>query len=247
LYGHAGRGRARPQIAYNKEMSMTENQRFVAAALAMIAGTALFVTFATVLRDRDSSDRLPIARSSVHSSETTSTNSTRFWIVNDEDLSFADTSRRQFRIQVDGVKTESEILAICKEILGARRDLHEANAVSFFFYLPGTDTDRLFTAGQATWAPDGCWEHARQVATGDTSRHKLVVQVGNAIGNRLVIDEAPLPESKRRNIFWELVAAQDAGIGDSEAYTVVSQRHGLPEQQLFQIAGEGAAKGWPMP
>lgn len=73
------------------------------------------------------------------------------------------------------------------------------------------------------------------------------MQVGNAISNRPVIDEAPLPESKRREIFYELVEAQDAGVGDSAAYALMAWKYGLPEKMLFQIAGEGAAKGWPMP
>jgi len=113
-------------------------------------------------------------------------------------------------------------------------ELRSCNAVGFFFYLPGTDTRGLFTAGQATWAPDGKWENARQVIAGDTHRHRLVVQAGNAIGNRLVIDEAPLPEAKRRRIFYELVAAQDAGVGDDEAYTIIARKYGLPEKMLFQ-------------
>ena len=69
----------------------------------------------------------------------------------------------------------------------------------------------------------------------------------SAIGNDLVIHEAPLPEAKRRRVFYELVAAQDAGVGDAEAYTIIARKHGLPENMLYQIAGEGAAKGWPMP
>ena len=67
-------------------------------------------------------------------------------------------------------------------------------------------------------------------------------RVGNTI-----IDEAPLPEWKRRKIFFDLVAAQDAGVGDMEAYVIVGRKYSIPDKMLLQIAGEGAAKGWPMP
>jgi hypothetical protein len=62
-----------------------------------------------------------------------------------------------------------------------------------------------------------------------------------------LIGEAPLPESKRRQIFYELVQAQDSGIGDREAYTLVAKRHGITDLTANEIAYEGAAKKWPMP
>jgi len=66
-------------------------------------------------------------------------------------------------------------------------------------------------------------------------------------GKEILIGEAPLPESQRRRIFYELVQAQDSGVGDREAYTLVAKRHGIPEMMLNEIAYEGAAKKWPMP
>jgi hypothetical protein len=66
-------------------------------------------------------------------------------------------------------------------------------------------------------------------------------------GKEILIGEAPLPESKRRRIFYELVQAQDSGVGDREAYTLIARRHGIPEMTLNEIAYEGAAKKWPMP
>ena len=226
---------------------MTENQKFAGAALAMIGGTALLIAFAALLGNAGTADQTAAERLPGVSGESSPASDRGYRIVDEEDLSMPGTPRCQFRIQVDGPRTEAELRAICEEVLASRNGLRSYNAVGFFFYLPGTDTRRLFTAGQATWAPDGKWENARQVVAGDNHRHRLVVRTGSAIGNRLVIDEAPLPEAKRRRIFYELVAAQDAGVGDDEAYTIIARKHGLPEKMVFQIAGEGAARGWPMP
>ena len=66
-------------------------------------------------------------------------------------------------------------------------------------------------------------------------------------GNEILIGEAPLPESQRRRIFYELVQVQDSGVGDREAFTLVARKYGLPELLLNEIAYEGAAKNWPMP
>ena len=228
-------------------MTMTEHQKFAGTALAMIGGTALLIALAALLGNAGRANQTSVGGAPRASQESLLSSDREYRIVDEEDLNMAQTRRCQFRIQVDGPKTEAQLRAICEQVFASRNGLRSFNAVGFFFYLPGTDTRRLFTAGQATWAPDGKWENAGKVTAGDTSRHRLVVQVGNAIGNRLVIDEAPLPEPKRRRVFYELVATQDAGMGDSEAYTLVARKYGLPEKMLFQIAGEGAAKGWPMP
>lgn len=212
------------------------------ATIGIIAGQAMNsvnkpeMTFNDVARQLESSTQ-----------EVAAPRCTGYRIVETENLDFARTRRSQLRIEVDGPKSERDLRAICENIFASHSDLRSCNAVGFLFYLPGTDTSGHFTAGQATWAPDGKWGNANLVAAGDNHRHQLTVKVGNALGNSLVIDEAPLPESQRRKIFYELVAAQDAGVGDSEAYTIMARKYGLPEKMMYQIAGEGAARGWPMP
>ena len=182
------------------------------------------------------------------SSQVTATlHNTGYRIVETENLDFAKTRRSQLRIEVDGPKSESDLRAICENIFISHGDLRFRNAVEFLFYLPGTDIQRFFTAGQAIWAPDGKWENANLVVAGDNHRHQLTIKVGNAIGNRIIIDEAALPESMKRKIFYELVKTQDAGVGDTEAYTLMARKYNLPEKMIYQIAGEGAARGWIMP
>lgn len=58
---------------------------------------------------------------------------------------------------------------------------------------------------------------------------------------------APLPESTRRKIFYELARAQDSGVDDTAAYGVIAKRFGIETGVVFQIAGEGALKDWPLP
>jgi ribosomal protein S27E len=66
-------------------------------------------------------------------------------------------------------------------------------------------------------------------------------------GKETSAGESALSESMRRQIFFELVKAQDAGVGIRESYTVIARKYGLPERMLSDIAYEGAAKKWPKP
>jgi hypothetical protein len=58
---------------------------------------------------------------------------------------------------------------------------------------------------------------------------------------------APLPEPTRRKIFYELAQAQDSGVDDTEAYHLMAKRFGIDVGVVYQIAGEGAVRDWPLP
>ena len=50
---------------------------------------------------------------------------------------------------------------------------------------------------------------------------------------------------QRRDIFRELVAAQDLGMPVRRSYQVVTEKHDITEAQLRQIEDEGLEKEWP--
>lgn len=153
-----------------------------------------------------------------------------------------------FRIRVEREATEAQLRQIAEEIIESEKKAQSVNAISFFFYLPGTDTSGLYTAGKADWAPDGKWENADQVEAGDYSRHELVVEAGSVLIP--VTPSGPaaeIPEPTRKQMFYDLVAAQDSGIGDQEAYEVIAQRYGVSVDVVEQVTAEGVTKGWPMP
>jgi hypothetical protein len=60
-------------------------------------------------------------------------------------------------------------------------------------------------------------------------------------------DKSDLAEQTKRRIFYELVAAQDAGVGDERAFIVIAERHKISVAEVEQIATEGAMRDWPMP
>lgn len=169
-----------------------------------------------------------------------------YQIIKQEDVSLAGVVRLQFRIRVDGPLTETQLRQICEDIIEAQK-AESYNAISFLLYLPETDVQGFYTAGKAVWAPDGRWEDAGQVNTGDYSRHKLSVEVGSALGDTPTPSDTGLPEETRKQIFCDLVAAQDRGVGDEEAYEVVARKYEVTVDVVKEIAIEGVMKSWPMP
>jgi len=94
-------------------------------------------------------------------------------IVKVEDLSFSTCVRVQYRIRVEKLLSLTELADICGEVIEKQKAEKPVNAISFFFYLPGTGTYSMQTAGAADWAPDGKWVEADTVKAGDYRRHML--------------------------------------------------------------------------
>jgi hypothetical protein len=54
-----------------------------------------------------------------------------------------------------------------------------------------------------------------------------------------------LPESKRKEIFLELVQMQDTGASVSESRQIIAERFNLTERQVLRIEKEGLENDWP--
>jgi predicted transglutaminase-like cysteine proteinase len=59
--------------------------------------------------------------------------------------------------------------------------------------------------------------------------------------------KSELAEPKKRKIFYELVAAQDAGVGDERAYIIIAKRFNISVAEVQEIGIEGAMRDWSMP
>ncbi len=90
-----------------------------------------------------------------------------------EDVSFGVCIRIVYRVSVSGPLTDAELRRIAQEVIDDETGQQEVNAIGFFFYLPGTDTTSVYTAGVADWAPNGIWGTACDIETGDYSSHEL--------------------------------------------------------------------------
>jgi len=99
-------------------------------------------------------------------------------IVSSQDRNYKDRAtwktvrRKEYRVRLHKGLTAAELKRAAEEIVS--RD-EASDAVVILFYLPGSDPAGEYTAGKATWAPNGKWEDAAR-----PDAKKLVVEVGAA-------------------------------------------------------------------
>ena len=137
-----------------------------------------------------------------------------------EDVSVWPTVRIVYRVSVSGPLTEDDIRRIAQEIIDDETSQQDVNAIAFSFYLPGSDTTDIYSAGKAIWAPDGDLASADTVRAGDYSRHKLgAIDVGGALGEPFTpsAETLAISEDDRRAIFKELMAAEYRADAEAEA------------------------------
>jgi len=147
--------------------------------------------------------------------------------------------RLQYRVKLQKEYSEEELKNISDEIIYKAPD---AEAISILFYLPNTETDGPYTAGMATWAPNGKWESANK-----NYPKKLVLKHGGALGEidkKNIID---LPLSKKKEIFFNLVRYENQGMNGYQSTAQIAKEYNLSEEEVNKIVTEGILKNWPMP
>lgn len=112
----------------------------------------------------------------------------KYEIVKVEDLSFSTCVRVQYRIRVEKLLSLRELADICGGVIEKQKAEKPVNAISFLFYLPGSDINFSHTAGAADWAPNGDWVDADTVKAGDYRKHVLIVY-GTHLEHSLVVHE----------------------------------------------------------
>ncbi len=209
---------------------------------------------------------LPAAQSGTPSSQQPQS---RYKVIERKFFNVAAAKRLLYRLEVPEPVTEAKLRSVCNTLIDREKAQQPLNAILFAFFLPGTDTQGHYTAGKADWAPNGKWERADSVRSGDYSRHKLVVEVGSAVGEYTGTPETSISESKRRQIYWDLRAAENSATDEAERIgpghddyekqaelsnklrekykEEVARQYGLSKQQVSSINEEGAMKGWPRP
>jgi hypothetical protein len=166
-------------------------------------------------------------------------------IVEDENYDFRDLStqkfihRIQYRVKLKKEYSETELTEISKEIIS---QAPKAEAISILFYLPDTETNGAYTAGLATWSPNGKWEDADKNYT-----KKLIVKYGGALGTLDKKNVIDLPLSKKKEMFFNLVKYEDQGMNGYQSSAQIAKDYGITVEKVNKIGIEGILKNWPMP
>ena len=100
-------------------------------------------------------------------------------LIEVRDLSFGRDGRVRrlsYTIRLPSIYPEGQALRIAESIIDDRhRQGNLVNAVSFFFYFPGTDPKGA-ADGSIDWAPNGEWAEASNVRTGDYRTFRFETQ-----------------------------------------------------------------------
>jgi hypothetical protein len=182
--------------------------------------------------------------------DTTPTNQNRnptdslpqYSVVKASDHSYPGAVRKALRVRVAREVTHEELTAISTRIIQQVISQQNINAIKIFFFLPESDTDGMFTAGKATWAPGGDWSKAELRVP-----PKLFVEAGNPMGAVPERDRVNLPIALKKQIFLQIVRYQDLGFNNSKSQAAAASDFGISEEDAKKISLEGLVDGWPLP
>jgi hypothetical protein len=182
--------------------------------------------------------------------DTTSTNQNQdpadslpqYSVVKVSDHSYPGAVRKALRVRVAREVTHEELTAISTRIIQQVISQQNINAIKIFFFLPESDTDGMFTAGKATWAPGGDWSKAELLAPPN-----LFVEAGNPVGSIPDQDRVNLPLALKKQIFLQIVRYQDKGFNSSQSHAAAAKDYEVSQEDAKKISIEGMIYGWPLP
>lgn len=206
---------------------MIENQKFTGGALAVIVGAPFLIVTAALLGNARSASQWNILENSDASSAQPAGIMAQPSVPSQSAVTAYRSTERYYRDRHGAIVSETKAERDLEQIRSNIRSMPDNGERA---YMEG-----VFRAVEEEWV--------RVKQRGPVEPLRAV----DGSGKVILIGEAPLPESERRRIFYELVQAQDSGVGDRKAYTLIARKYGLAEKMLNEIAYEGAAKKWPMP
>ena len=223
-------------LLLRKEKNMTGAKKALISRFTIISVLAIFVTINFFCGNGNSNNSQKIPQYS---------------IVKTEDVSSRDAKRLRVRASVDTLLDETQVRAICNEII--EKNSYKKNgykAVQFLFYLPDTDINGQFTSALAEWAPNGIWADAAKMDNGDYSAYKLKIEIAKKVE---WTDKTGLTSEKKREIFYQLVVVEDSlfNVGaegvSKKSHNIIAKRYNVSLENVDEIVKEGLLKSWPIP
>ncbi len=182
-------------------------------------------------------------------------------IYNSKDISSINAKRILYNVELKSVYSIDQGMMVAEDIINK---YHKAdalvNAVGFFFYFPGANTSSGRADGSIDWAPNGKWEDAGTVKTGDYASFRFEVRFWK---------ERSMPtfyssERKKVRIFGEIIqverrASREADEGGGDIYEIqrkyytlsekykneLARSYDLSREELLNISVEGLKNNWP--
>ena len=157
-------------------------------------------------------------------------------------------------LQKEEALSDEQLIHIAQQVVNSIISTRQVNAIGVFFWGPESAIGQGLAAASVDWAPEGRWEKADTVETGDYSRHRFRVDF-NRTAELATSPTVSLDLTTRKEIYYNLVALQDRiPIDDpqyseknADAYRVIAEQYGISVEEVHEIAMEGIRKAWPLP
>lgn len=98
-----------------------------------------------------------------------------------DDTSFGQVKRYSIRVTTSFPITRAEVREICEEVVQNYKLVQPFNAVAVFIYETGTNIDGVFNIAVCEYAPNGNWNEADTVITGDYASHRFMYRYDNRV------------------------------------------------------------------
>lgn len=163
-----------------------------------------------------------------------------------EDLSVGKVKRYRYRVEVSRPPTRAELEEASREII---RHAPPHHGIEILYYRAGSDPRGAWTAGRATWWPNGRPGDAVRYALGDYGAHRLSLELGDsspAAAPRSAESAGIAPEIRRR-VYQEVLVLEGQGTPHERAVQSVAEARDLSPAAVEEISWEGVSRGWPLP
>jgi len=157
-------------------------------------------------------------------------------------------------LQKEEALSDEQLIHIAQQVVNSIISTKRVNAISVAFWGPESSIGQGLAAAVVEWAPEGLWEKADTVKSGDYSKHRFRVYV-NRTAELATSPTVSLDLATRKEIYYNLVALQDRiPIDDpqyseknADAFRIIAEQYGISIEEVHEIAMEGIRKAWPLP
>ncbi|MDX8047159.1 hypothetical protein SH601_14300 [Gracilibacillus sp. S3-1-1] len=163
-------------------------------------------------------------------------------IVSQGDTNVGNAIRLEYWVKPDLSVTEDGIKAITKDIVEEAKDSNPFNAIVLFFIDDERQVDRGYSMAKAEYSPNGNWEEAVDVETGDYSNHEYVYDIGSLTSGMLPSDyeDGEYPTEEELDIYFrysDLMNETDPTDLDAEKEVIskVADEFGLSDEEADDI------------
>lgn len=166
-------------------------------------------------------------------------------LLSSEDRSVGRVKRFLYRVEVSRPPTRAELGRVSRQII---RDAPVHHGIEILYYRAGSDARGAWTAGRATWWPNGRPRDAIRFELGDYGSHRLALQLGDSspAAAPAVSESAGIPDETRRRIYHEVLVLEGQGVPHEPSVASVAERRQLSVRAVEEISWEGVSRGWPL-